>query len=336
MKDETAYYTSVIDTCRLIQMWSRNNPEEIQDVLRAVEKQAESQLGPNTSRLIQSLGVNKSLGIEEQSVETSDYWSGVNDSLTLIRNFLNWKNQSQSTRPLNNFLEEIVLKSQGKLKPATSPLLNKLEIDFSSDFTDFDPSSKLETSEIEQAEKFFTPPIHQERVAEPEPVQPMKTDSYPISEPSIRPDITNENDWLSKEVSPKPSPMEVISAEKVESPLQKNETKDFLASALEELSTSKDESPSFDEDSSKSTWTLRGSSLPETPKPPMETPKPPMETPTFPPEPTPISTPERTPIPTASAAFPLSDIQKDEEEEDEDELLSSSLRDALRMLREED
>lgn len=151
MDNDIQYFQAVIDTANLISTWLKNKNEDIRKILSALQINLEAKYGPFTSKLSNQIGMNETLGLKSPD----SYWRGVSDTLSLIKNFLNWKESINSPRSLENFLLEIVNKSNIRIEPDESPLVSALGILFESEFSE--PIPKVPESQSEQI-SFISPP----------------------------------------------------------------------------------------------------------------------------------------------------------------------------------
>ena len=329
MDNDIQYFNAVIDTANLISVWLKNKSEDIRKILSNLEINLEAKYGPFTSKLSNQIGVNDTLGLKNPD----SYWKGVKDTLSLIKNFLSWKQASNSNRTIDNFLTEIVNKSSVRIEPDESPLITALGILFdqefpassqslnASNFQGKNSSDKQEPSAITQFPKkevvfesikdFEEVEVNQESLIQPtipevtssEPSMPMATP--PVQEfQSVDDDhafnpneFIDDDEFLDQFIADSISPEEThIQQEDLIS-----SERDYLRAALEELSIAPDKA----DDEKEIEIQFKGPSFNE---------------------------PEKTEEEPKSTTI----IEEALEDKDTSRLLSSSLRDALRMLREED
>ena len=302
MENDIQYFKAVIDTANLISVWLKSNDNDIKKILSSLEINLEAKYGPFTSKLSNQIGINETLGLKNPD----SYWKGVQDTLSLIKNFLNWKQISQSPRTVDNFLLEIVNKSNIRLEPDESPLITALGILFEQEFAD--NGKNLDAQPKNEPEPLIT--------YEEKPSDSINTE---IPEPLTNSDIDFKSEQKNEEEDPDKAfnPNEFIDDEKfldqfiadsinpTQSAPEEDQTQvseqDYLRSALEELSISSGE------DSEEKVIDFQFGSTPKDQK---------------------NSETEAIDTPTI--------IEDAFDEKDTSRLLSSSLRDALRMLREED
>lgn len=346
--DDPQYYKAVVDVCRLIAHWTTlDDAADPHEALITLEQKMAEKLGPVSSFLSTQIGLNEKLGLREPD----PYWQGVEDTVSLVRNFVEWRRHSETGRALSNFLSEIISKAQAKVEPPKSPLLGKLGLDFSQEYQSFEPpqgsfslpESSPVRSEAEPSLREFIP----ER-----PPAPSHTEARPTGSPIEGDFFAREEDILSEELvdpaeepvgmgdpspvttsfpdlgQPASPPVEVSNPESPPSSSNSFSESSFLRSALEELNrpVSNDSEEELEEswDSEENIqWTFVDHQPKESKPEPVE--------------------------PVIDRGFPSLDVSSlddntdggfgdggDGDDNDEDEQLSSSLRDALRLLREED
>ena len=302
--DDIPYYTAVIDTGKLFTFWLKKGLE-LKTILISVENQLESTYGPFTSKLSNHLGINDTLGLKSPDM----YWNGVSDTLNLVKNFLIWKKQTNSPRSVNNFIEEVITKSQLRLTPKESPLFNELGISFETEFSlDIEEENVLKTSDeknqikIESFQDLLMSNFENEK---PQPEEKKVTSSH-------KKEILDNNEFLDQFIRDSTTPREI--KEKVDIP-----EKHFLRSALDELNNTEIMDSDDEEENSKIDIKIKDTSNWKNNFQPIEESK-----------------------NTISESIDSNEEKKFLEEltinedDDESKLLSSSLRDALRMLREEE
>ena len=309
MDNDVQYFKAVIDTANLISVWLKSNPQDIMKILSSLEISLEAKYGPFTSKLSNQIGINETLGLKSPD----SYWKGVQDTLSLIKNFLNWKQLTNSARSIDNFLVEIVNKSNIRLAPEESPLITALGILFDQEYTE--NSKKVDVSLASSQEQFIpeekpvVQPINIEKEIDQLSSLHTELDSEPKSEPE--PELQVNQPERSSDYDKAFDPDEFIDDEKfldqfiadsiTPETTQINEDlinseRDYLRSALEELSISQEE-----------------------PEPEKE-----------------VNIQFQEPKPHELNPKTTKIIEDSFDEKDTSRLLSSSLRDALRMLREED
>jgi hypothetical protein len=147
---ESEYFQGVVDCCKLlfkekVGLDDIDRPdksiisEQIYTQLEKIELELENRV-PRISPLYTALKIDKE-AIESQS----SYWEGVRDATSLVRNFIIYKNNDYSLYEYEDFLKQILVKSSQKLESETSPLANKLDINFKSELTD-EPSFEVESN----------------------------------------------------------------------------------------------------------------------------------------------------------------------------------------------
>ncbi|MHA1990433.1 MAG: hypothetical protein ACW981_07935 [Candidatus Hodarchaeales archaeon] len=148
--NESEYFQGVVDCCKLLfkekvglsdteSLDKTIISEQIYTQLEKIEIELENRV-PRISPLYTALKINKE-AIESQS----SYWEGVRDTTSLVRNFTTYKNNKYSLQEYEDFLHQILVKSSQKLESETSPLANKLDINFTNelpDETSFEVESK--------------------------------------------------------------------------------------------------------------------------------------------------------------------------------------------------
>jgi hypothetical protein len=148
--NESEYFQGVVDCCKLLfkekvglsdteSLDKTIISEQIYTQLEKIEIELENRV-PRISPLYTALKINKE-AIESQS----SYWEGVRDTTSLVRNFTTYKNNKYSLQEYEDFLNQILVKSSQKLESETSPLANKLDINFTNelpDETSFEVESK--------------------------------------------------------------------------------------------------------------------------------------------------------------------------------------------------
>lgn len=150
--NESEYYQGVVDCCKLLIQEHIKNRENIdQDLnlirqeiyirLEKIELELESRV-PRFSPLYSALKLDK-----EASINQANYWEGIRDTTNLIRNYVSYRNNNYTFDEYEKFLEEILLKSSQKLEPKTSPLMEKLGIDFNKELP-----RKVESHQISKIE----------------------------------------------------------------------------------------------------------------------------------------------------------------------------------------
>lgn len=332
MDNDIQYFNAVIDTSNLIKIWLKNKNEDINKILSNLEINLEAKYGPFTSKLSNQIGVNETLGLKNPD----SYWKGVKDTLVLLKNFLAWKNVAHSSRSIDNFLMEIVNKSNVRIEPDESPLITALGILFEQDFPDHSPSAydsnlyespKTEVqepvvnfapqvepviSEVKPEQQPLESEVHQEPAREPEipdissyepspsiDLPSVQESNFPEEDKAFDPnEFIDDEKFLDQFIADSINPEE--STQKSDEDIVSSE-RDYLRAALEELSITPDEN----EEEKEIEIQFKGPSFNEPEKANEE--------------------PKTTSI-----------IEEALEEKDQSRLLSSSLRDALRMLREED
>ena len=300
--NDIQYFHAVIDTANLISTWRKKySQEDIKKLLINLEMNLESKYGPFTSKLSSQIGMDETLGLKSPD----SYWKGVQDTLSLLKNFITWKQQTGSPRTVVNFLMEIVNKSNLRIEPEESPLITALGILFDHEFTDSSAS-------LNQESKFS---FLDEPAVEPSPSKIAETvtaKSNPIPEPK-QSAIDNDKAFNPKEFIDDEKFLDQFIADSISPPEEKRtqdsvdfgeSERDYLRSALEELSITSSEEK--DQENEKE--------IPFQFKGEIET---------------------KTKI-NDQISERASIIEDDFDEKDKSRLLSSSLRDALRMLREED
>ena len=308
MDNDIQYFRAVIDTAQLISTWLKNNQDNITKILSSLEINLEAKYGPFTSKLSNQIGINDTLGLKSPD----SYWKGVQDTLSLIKNFVNWKELTQSPRSIDNFLLEIVNKSNIRLEPEESPLITALGILFEKEFTfNPKPTNNPSFNEAPIVNAKEEPQIQQPTFV-PESIQEVKKEEIE-PEPTIQfsaedPDKAfNSNEFIDDDefldqfirdsTTPQttpPVPEDLVSSER-----------DYLRSALDELTFSQDESTPEEEINIQFKEPLASNKTES----------------------------GNEEVPDLSS---INIIEDELEEKDNSRLLSSSLRDALRMLREEE
>jgi hypothetical protein len=143
--EDKEYFKAVVETAKLISIWLNKKEMDIKKIISSVEVSLETKHGPFTSKLSNHIGINETLGLKNQDI----YWNGVQDTLNLLKNFLNWKSLTASPRTYENFILEIINKSKQKIVPDESPLISALGISFDTEF-----ANDLEI-EAEKSERTF-------------------------------------------------------------------------------------------------------------------------------------------------------------------------------------
>ncbi len=303
MENDIQYFKAVIDTANLISIWLKKGSGDIKKILSSLEINLESKYGPFTTELSNQIGVNETLGLKSPD----SYWKGVQDTLSLLKNFINWKQISGSNRTVDNFLLEIINKSNIRIEPLESPLITALGILFDHEFSE-NTNNRVETP-LNTQEQFSIP----------------KNPITVSNQPTIKSEVSNNsynppNDQMSKEPEYDKSfdPNEFIDDEKfldqfIADSIRppdindhatdniKSSERDYLRSALEELSINQEDS----EEDKEITIQFKGTND------------------------------KKENVNNENSNKPKI-IEDNTEEKDTSRLLSSSLRDALRMLREED
>lgn len=306
MDSDIQYFNAVIDTANLISIWLKNNKEDLKKILSTLEINLESKYGPFTSKLSNQIGMNETLGLKVPD----SYWKGVQDTLSLIKNFLNWKESSQSPRPIENFLLEIVNKSNFRIQPDESPLISTLGLSFDHEFTD----SSIQENKIDSVKNEFSNVNFQEEM---ENLRPENKISQPKVEEKIEAEISepipeedkafdpkefiDDETFLDQFIADSISPE--TNGEKGEN-LITNE-RNYIRSALEELTSSQGEVEE-EEEEKEIEIKFKNSADSNSNQ----------------------STNEVKPI--------IESVEDNLDDKNSNRLLSSSLRDALRMLREEE
>ena len=246
MDNDIQYFKAVIDTAQLISIWLKNNNQDIKKILSNLEITLEEKYGPFTSKLSNQIGVNDTLGLKTPD----SYWKGVQDTLALIRNFYNFKIMSNSPRSIENFLLEIVNKSNVRLEPDESPLISALGISFDQEFSDSIPSVAQETHKVLPQSEI---PYEKQQINEPEislPSEPSSVatfvqesiDEVPVEASSSQDEFNPEEfiddeKFLEQFIADSTNPKESnISSEEIT-----DLGRDYLRSALEELTSSDSE-----------------------------------------------------------------------------------------------
>lgn len=360
------YYQAVVDTGNLISLWIKKNDLETSNILVIIENHLEEKHGPFTSILSDQLDIKDNLGLKIPN----SYWFGVKETINLIKNFLIWKENKNSTRSITNFLDEMIHKSQLKLIPEDDSLLiSALGLTFDSEFeskVELNYSDSTETnlvssesnnsveSQISEApseniieeDSLSISEINKEEATIPtitfkeeEKILISQTKSEEIpsqSDISLKEEISSSSfeSKIEKSLSPKIekekslfSLSESISHESpiIETDIQEEpEQRDYLRSALDELnkfSTEKEKEKELDNIEIKIKdsmfWTPSNNNDTENLKP-VEVAK------------------SESGLVQDAVEIKKEVIKESEDDDDESKLLSSSLREALKMLREED
>jgi hypothetical protein len=147
--NESEYFQGVVDCCKLLYREKVgldyiNRPdksiisEQIYTQIEKIELELENRV-PRISPLYTALKIDK-----EAMESQSSYWEGVRDTTSLVRNFITYKKDDYNLNEYEDFLKQILVKSSQKLESETSPLVNKLDINFKSDLPD-EPSFEVES-----------------------------------------------------------------------------------------------------------------------------------------------------------------------------------------------
>ena len=303
MENDIQYFTAVIDTCNLISSWLQNKPDDIINILSTLEINLESKYGPFTSKLSKEIGLNETLGLKTPD----SYWKGVQDTIALFKNFINWKKVSQSPRTIENLLLETLNKSNVKITPDESPLISALGISFETDFRDNTFSgpatSKPKTTfdSIQANDKDLLTSFASTLIKEKSVIDNIPEISSTEDDPdkAFNPkEFIDDEKFLDQFIADSLTPETV--AESSEQPL--NSDRDYLRSALEELAIPNDENEN-EKDIQIQFQEAPSSKLNQSPEKKLSS---------------------------------IESIEEDLEEKNSSRLFSSSLRDALRMLREEE
>ena len=303
MDNDAQYFSAVIDTCNLISSWLKNKTEDINKILSTLEINLESKYGPFTSKLSNQIGLNETLGLKTPD----SYWKGVQDTIALFKNFSSWKKASQSPRTVENLLLETINKSTVKIAPDESPLISTLGISFETDFKDNPfvesaPSKpeptfgSIQTNEEDLLTSFASSLLKEKPVIDNIP-EISSTEDDPDKAFNPKEFIDDEK-FLDQFIADSLTP-ETLS-ESNEQPLTSD--KDYLRSALEELAI-----PNDDNENEKEVQIQ----FQEAPRSKLNQ-------------------------PSEKELSSVESIEEDLEEKNSSRLFSSSLRDALRMLREEE
>ena len=160
---ESEYFQAVIDACKLLSLKTINFPDSDNDdnsltnsiyfQLEKIEIELEKYV-PRISPLYSALN------IEKHSLKSqSDYWEGVRDTTNLIRNYITHNKENFTREDYELFLQKILVKSSQKLEPKTSPLIEKLGLEINNQ----QGNSQKFSHKQEQAErKLFTSEENQE------------------------------------------------------------------------------------------------------------------------------------------------------------------------------
>ncbi len=132
---ESDYFQAVIDACKLLSLktidFSESDIEKDNSLassiyfqLEKIELELEKHV-PRISPLYSALNIDK-----ESMENQSTYWEGVQDTTNLIRNYLAYNKESFTKEDYELFLQKILVKSSQKLETKTSPLVDKLGLEF--------------------------------------------------------------------------------------------------------------------------------------------------------------------------------------------------------------
>ncbi|OLS19884.1 MAG: hypothetical protein HeimC3_43230 [Candidatus Heimdallarchaeota archaeon LC_3] len=159
---ESEYFQAVIDTCKLLSLKtvnfsdSDNNNDSLTNSIYFQLDKIEIELDKNVPRISP---LYSALNIDKESIQSqSNYWEGVRDTTNLIRNYLSYNKKNFTREDYELFLQEILVKSSQKLEPRTSPLIDKLGLKIDIQHENIHKSSqKQELNEIDT----FTKEINQ-------------------------------------------------------------------------------------------------------------------------------------------------------------------------------
>jgi hypothetical protein len=318
-EENTKYWEAVLETIKLVRglkQYQDEHPElskSLTDQLDEIMQKAIAKSG-GTSSLTQELGLSFI------SHKPSAYWKAVEDTVRTVRDFILWKEGSPSdTRDLDAFLVEFWGKAEQKVQKA-SPLAQELGMDFLVPQSPVSPATS-----IPQAPSTAPPPA---TTTPPPPAMPPAAEPVPTPIEVPKPEPVPTPIEVPKP-EPVPTPIEVPKPEPVPTPIEVPKPEPVP----EPVTVPRTEAG---------------------PTPP--SPIPPQETFSPEPEPIPVTEPVTAPPPEEPAVqlseellsqlreeepapiqeSSLTDELLDTPEEEDDDLLSSSLRAALKMLRDEE
>lgn len=324
---EINYFQAVVDTGKLISIWLVKKKElSIESLLVLIENTLENKYGPFSTPLSSQISdFDESLGLKQPTI----YWKGVKDTIKLIKHFITWKKTKNSERPLDNFLEEMIHKAQLRLIPEEDLLLLKLGLSFSNEFK----SELILDNRFENQGSLL--PVEEE--LEPQTASITNQPTIPLSIHETQPnEYKSENNTFSdnfdslEATTPSDSEPEEFIEDSISEPILNNfkiedhgTKRDYLRSALDELNKFSDGSTEVEEDIEDSMIKIKDSMF--------WTPSTPTDNEVI----QDIPTIEKAETINESADMIIQELKHDEGKE-ESKLLSSSLREALKMLREED